>query len=80
VWRLKVPLYGEADAGRIWNRTLVRQLDTDAAIPLQRERADYSSKNGKVGRKEIMSHISSLVYGDFIVKKKGDLVSQTALY
>ena len=24
--RLKVPLYGEADAGRIWNRTLVRQL------------------------------------------------------
>ena len=26
VWRLKVPLYGEADAGRIWNRTLVRQL------------------------------------------------------
>ena len=41
-----------------------------------RERADYSSKNGKVGRKEIMSH---LVYGDFIVKKKVDLVSQTAL-
>ena len=26
VWRLLVPLYGEADAGRIWNRTLVRQL------------------------------------------------------
>ena len=26
VWRLQVPLYGEADAGRIWNRTLVRQL------------------------------------------------------
>ena len=26
VWRLNVPLYGEADAGRIWNRTLVRQL------------------------------------------------------
>ena len=26
VWRLKIPLYGEADAGRIWNRTLVRQL------------------------------------------------------
>ena len=26
VWRLKVPLYGEADAGRIWNRTLVKQL------------------------------------------------------
>ena len=26
VWRLKVPLYGEADAGRIWNRTLVHQL------------------------------------------------------
>jgi hypothetical protein len=26
VWRLKVPLYGEADAGRIWNRTLVAQL------------------------------------------------------
>ena len=25
-WRLKKPLYGEADAGRIWNRTLVRQL------------------------------------------------------
>ena len=23
IWRLKVPLYGEADAGRIWNRTLV---------------------------------------------------------
>ena len=23
-----VPLYGEADAGRIWNRTLVRQLVT----------------------------------------------------
>ena len=28
VWRLLVPLYGEADAGRIWNRTLVRQLVT----------------------------------------------------
>lgn len=26
VWRLKVPLYGEADAGRIWNRTLLKQL------------------------------------------------------
>jgi len=26
VWQLKVPLYGEADAGRIWNRTLVKQL------------------------------------------------------
>ena len=26
VWRLRVPLYGEADAGRIWNRTLVNQL------------------------------------------------------
>ena len=26
VWRLKIPLHGEADAGRIWNRTLVRQL------------------------------------------------------
>ena len=26
VWKLKVPLYGEADAGRIWNRTLVKQL------------------------------------------------------
>ena len=26
VWLLKIPLYGEADAGRIWNRTLVRQL------------------------------------------------------
>ena len=26
IWRLKVPLYGEADAGRIWNRTLVKQL------------------------------------------------------
>ena len=26
VWRLLVPLYGEADAGRIWNRTLVHQL------------------------------------------------------
>ena len=26
VWRLKAPLYGEADAGRIWNRTLVHQL------------------------------------------------------
>ena len=24
VWRLRVPLYGEADAGRLWNRTLVR--------------------------------------------------------
>ena len=26
VWRLRVPVYGEADAGRIWNRTLVKQL------------------------------------------------------
>ena len=26
VWRLRVPLYGEADAGRLWNRTLVRFL------------------------------------------------------
>ncbi|KAL1504885.1 hypothetical protein AB1Y20_008655 [Prymnesium parvum] len=26
VWRLKVPLYGEADAVYIWNRTLVDQL------------------------------------------------------
>ena len=26
VWRLKAPLYGEADAGRIWNKTLVKQL------------------------------------------------------
>ena len=26
IWRLKAPLYGEADAGRIWNRTLVKQL------------------------------------------------------
>lgn len=26
VWRLRCPLYGEADAGRIWNRTLVKQL------------------------------------------------------
>ncbi|KAL1524379.1 hypothetical protein AB1Y20_019274 [Prymnesium parvum] len=26
VWKLRVPLYGEADAGYIWNRTLVEQL------------------------------------------------------
>ena len=26
VWRLRVPLYGEADAGRLWNRTFVRFL------------------------------------------------------
>ena len=26
VWKLRVPLYGEADAGRIWNRTLLKQL------------------------------------------------------
>ena len=26
VWRLKSPLYGEVDAGRSWNRTLVKQL------------------------------------------------------
>jgi hypothetical protein len=26
VWRLKAPLYGEADAGRIWNRTMVKQM------------------------------------------------------
>ena len=26
VWMLKVPLYGEADAGRLWNKTLVKQL------------------------------------------------------
>ena len=26
VWRLLVPLYGAADAGRIWNRTAVDQL------------------------------------------------------
>ena len=25
-WRLLTPLYGEADAGRIWNRTAVNQL------------------------------------------------------
>ena len=26
IWRLRVPLYGEADAGRLWNRTFVRFL------------------------------------------------------
>ena len=26
VWKLRVPLYGEADAGRLWNRTIVRFL------------------------------------------------------
>ena len=26
VWRLKAPLYGEADAGRIWNRTMVKHM------------------------------------------------------
>lgn len=26
VWRLLVPIYGEADARRVWNRTLVKQL------------------------------------------------------
>ena len=26
VWRLRAPLYGEADAGRIWNRTMVKQM------------------------------------------------------
>ena len=26
VWRLTAPLYGEADAGRIWNRTMVKQM------------------------------------------------------
>ena len=26
VWKLNVPIYGEADAGRIWNRTLLKQL------------------------------------------------------
>ena len=26
VWKLTAPLYGEADAGRLWNRTLHRQM------------------------------------------------------
>lgn len=26
VWKLLVPLYGEDDAGRIWNRTWMKQL------------------------------------------------------
>ena len=28
IWRLLVPLYGESDAGRIWHRTLHRQMMT----------------------------------------------------
>ena len=26
VWRLSAPLYGEADAGRLWNRTFHKQM------------------------------------------------------
>ena len=35
VWKLKIPLYGEADAGRIWNRTLVRQLRAQRFVQSQ---------------------------------------------
>ena len=35
VWKLKIPLYGDTDAGRIWNRTLVRQLRAQRFVQSQ---------------------------------------------
>tara|TARA_B100000767_G_scaffold61982_1_gene57838 strand:- start:105 stop:425 length:321 start_codon:yes stop_codon:yes gene_type:complete len=32
VWLLKVPLYGEVDAGYIWNRTATHQLCEDTKV------------------------------------------------
>ena len=32
IWRLRVPLYGEADAGRLWNRTFVRFMTGPTSV------------------------------------------------
>ena len=36
VWKLNVPLYGEVDAGYIWNRTATDQTATDQLIKKQK--------------------------------------------
>ena len=57
VWRLKIPLYGEADAGRIWNRTLVKQLQLQGLTQSQYDPCYYRKFKKNGGRVDLLMYV-----------------------
>ena len=56
VWRLKIPLYGEADAGRIWNRTLVKQLQCQDLVQSQYDPCYFRKVKGDGKRVDVLMY------------------------
>ena len=57
VWRLKIPLYGEADAGRIWNRMLVKQLRRQDLVQSQYDPCYFRKVEGDGKRVDILMYV-----------------------
>ena len=64
VWRLKVPLYGEADAGAIFYRTLRKQLINQSFIPSEMDSCYFRKTFENSSTMDITAHVDDLLITD----------------